>query len=1088
MIIEAQTRRISLRRTGFPGLIFSRCLLFVLLNFPQLLLGGDVQENVSVTTPIDARKATEQQNVQWQSLAKDSSALERQQSELRAASAEMHIKLQSLQASQVTEALVTQARLDTQTLKLREDEIITDNTNTTQQIKNLEQSIQKLKAQEQLLRNPVKTEEGGDNLVEQLKLNQDMLSKKQAALELAKQHLVIGQEWLDLNQKKRILAEQWQLKVEEYYHVQQEQSRQEAQQALSTELSRTRQTLLERADESRQRLRQDHGQLGDMHRLLLDINTQGAEEQAKLVSLDEQAAKTDNNMAHWLDLVETKNVEPRTLKENFVQLKNLRKTTDDLLNLLERRYQLFTQQRAPLAEQRELNSSDENARHDALKVIDDLLIAIVTRRERLNQQAKNLAEMAERMNNTYQARIKANLLERQPWPQSAEEWWNLVTGLVKAPAIIWHQIKLSMEATFRQAATASFTQWIFLIASELFLAILWKFGQRVLFRIEQRAVSRLAQGIPVTSWRTALRILRGNARGIILAAMLIAIPWWFQAPGPSLAIITTLTLVIPIFKAQTNLVWLLWAAPEVPLERRSHGFYRRMIVLLASVELLGVITLLSHLTVLQNSIIAAIDGLFMVYWTFMFLPLSKARQALLERLNEFFDGRLLSQYLRIISQPLWMVLWIASVVGLVGYLNLAWAIADYWLLLVSVLITGMILHGLLDDLNIFLKNYALDHAVFGLLWTQEIIVPLARGLRILLVLGGGFVLLTLSGLGDLVVGKIGWEPFLGIISAILLGNLLLLVFVGLIIERLGSALGNTIIRYGRKPVGMILASVALQFFLPWLRLTTEWQPLLQQILEVARIVGISWLSDRLMAMVEEIVSERCRFDVRDNLKSRRVQTQVQILRRIVTIIVYLVTIAAILMTFPQARKIGTGLLASAGVAGLVAGVAARQILENLIAGIQIGLTQPIRLDDVVVVEGEWGRIAEIRATYVVVELWDKRHFVLPINYFITHPFQNWTRIDSDLLGTVSFYVDYTFPVDEGRRELKRILTDSPLWDGQTWGLDVTNTSDRSMELRALMSATDASSIWNLRCLVRERFLSFLQREYPNCLPRMRSEQ
>ncbi|MDV7392504.1 mechanosensitive ion channel, partial [Arthrospira platensis SPKY1] len=165
---------------------------------------------------------------------------------------------------------------------------------------------------------------------------------------------------------------------------------------------------------------------------------------------------------------------------------------------------------------------------------------------------------------------------------------------------------------------------------------------------------------------------------------------------------------------------------------------------------------------------------------------------------------------------------------------------------------------------------------------------------------------------------------------------------------------------------------------------------------------------RLMSVVEEVVEQRYRVDAKDSLSARRVKTQVQMLRRIVTVGVYLLATATILMTFPNVRQLGAGLLASAGVAGLVAGVAARPLLENLIAGIQIGLTQPIRLEDVVIVEGEWGRIEAISATYVVVRIWDKRRLVLPIHYFITKPFQNWTRTGADLLGTAFFYVDYTF--------------------------------------------------------------------------------
>jgi len=194
-----------------------------------------------------------------------------------------------------------------------------------------------------------------------------------------------------------------------------------------------------------------------------------------------------------------------------------------------------------------------------------------------------------------------------------------------------------------------------------------------------------------------------------------------------------------------------------------------------------------------------------------------------------------------------------------------------------------------------------------------------------------------------------------------------------------------------------------------------------------------------------------------------------------------------LMTFPNIRHLGESLFASAGLAAVVAGLAARTTLSSLLAGVQIALTQPIRLDDVVIVEGEWGWIEEITTTYVVVRVWDLRRLVVPLSYFIEKPFQNWTRRTADLLGTVFVYTDYNVPVDQIRRELHDILERSGMWDGRVWGLEVTNATDRTMELRALMSATDGPKAWDLRCHVREKLIDFLQKNYPLSLPRVRAD-
>jgi small-conductance mechanosensitive channel len=200
-----------------------------------------------------------------------------------------------------------------------------------------------------------------------------------------------------------------------------------------------------------------------------------------------------------------------------------------------------------------------------------------------------------------------------------------------------------------------------------------------------------------------------------------------------------------------------------------------------------------------------------------------------------------------------------------------------------------------------------------------------------------------------------------------------------------------------------------------------------------------------------------------------------------------VTLATALMTFEKVRQLGTTLLASAGIAGIIIGIAAQRSIAALIAGVQMALTQPIRVDDVVIVENEWGRIEEITLTYVVVRIWDLRRLIVPTTYFLEKPFQNWTRVSTDLLGTVFLYVDYTVPVEEVRAELKRLAENSELWDGQVCVLQVTDTTEHAMQLRVLVSASDASNAWTLRCEVREKLVEFIQKNYPRSLPRLRAD-
>jgi hypothetical protein len=203
------------------------------------------------------------------------------------------------------------------------------------------------------------------------------------------------------------------------------------------------------------------------------------------------------------------------------------------------------------------------------------------------------------------------------------------------------------------------------------------------------------------------------------------------------------------------------------------------------------------------------------------------------------------------------------------------------------------------------------------------------------------------------------------------------------------------------------------------------------------------------------------------------------------VLVILAGSAAVLMTIPGVRQFGASLLASAGLAGLALGIAAKPVLSNLIAGLQIAMAQPIRLDDVVIVKGEWGRIEEITGTYVVVRIWDERRLIVPLNYFIENPFENWTRRTAELIGTVFLWVDYRLPMAPARTELERLCREAPEWDGRVCVLQVVDANEHAMQLRALVSAPDSSRAWDLRCRIREGLIAFVQREYPDYLPTTR---
>jgi small-conductance mechanosensitive channel len=282
-----------------------------------------------------------------------------------------------------------------------------------------------------------------------------------------------------------------------------------------------------------------------------------------------------------------------------------------------------------------------------------------------------------------------------------------------------------------------------------------------------------------------------------------------------------------------------------------------------------------------------------------------------------------------------------------------------------------------------------------------------------------------------------------------------------------------------------LLILAMMVAVPVAPLPPETAALLARMMAVAVIGLIGWAAIIALHIAADLYLRRFRLDIDDNLLARKHNTQVRVLARTVDVLLVMLTLSAALMTFPAVRQYGVSLFASAGVAGIVAGLAARPVLSNLMAGVQLAMTQPIRLYDAVIVENEYGTIEEITSTYVVVKLWDLRRMIVPLTYFIEKPFQNWTRENSSLIGNVMIYLDYRAPVELIREKFKAILKESHHWDGQVSAVQVTDFKEGTMELRLLMSARSSGQAFDLRCEVREKLIDFLQREHPEALPHSR---
>jgi len=327
----------------------------------------------------------------------------------------------------------------------------------------------------------------------------------------------------------------------------------------------------------------------------------------------------------------------------------------------------------------------------------------------------------------------------------------------------------------------------------------------------------------------------------------------------------------------------------------------------------------------------------------------------------------------------------------------------------------------------------------------------------------------------------------GAVAAGLLAQFLLYVVLQRFVKGKPGSLQLLLLENTKSPARYIFPLIALSCALPFTPLPENSIPYVAKTVNLCLIAAVGWAFIVAIQVIGGLLTFRYSIDVEDNLRARSVRTQTLVIKRIAVVMIIIITVAAMLMTFPNARQLGTSIFASAGVAGLVVGMAARSTFAGIIAGLQVALTQPIRIDDSVVVEGEWGWIEEIETTYVVVRLWDLRRLIVPLTYFIEHPFQNWTRTTSEIIGTVFLYVDYSLPVAPVREEFHRILKDTKLWNGRTAAFQVTDFTERAMQLRAIMSANNSSAAFDLRCLVRERLIAFLQQNYPESLPLNRAQ-
>jgi small-conductance mechanosensitive channel len=326
---------------------------------------------------------------------------------------------------------------------------------------------------------------------------------------------------------------------------------------------------------------------------------------------------------------------------------------------------------------------------------------------------------------------------------------------------------------------------------------------------------------------------------------------------------------------------------------------------------------------------------------------------------------------------------------------------------------------------------------------------------------------------------------LAVVAALLVHR----IAVGLVKRAIGPrrSMVTLILEATTGPTRLALCLAAVAFVMPAAPLGEEARSELTHLFAVGTIALVGWISIRAVDLGSAQYLLRYHDNISENLLARKHVTQVRVFKRVIDTLVIIIAMSAALMTFDSVRQYGVSLFASAGAAGIIVGLAARPLLSNLIAGIQIAITQPIRIEDAVIIENEWGWIEDIASTYVVIRLWDWRRMVVPLAYFIERPFQNWTRDAASLIGTVILHVDYAADVPRIRAYLEKAVRETTRWDGAVVNLQVIDTDPRTIQLRALVSARNAPESWDLRCEVREKLLDFLRKEMPEALPRQRAD-
>lgn len=722
-------------------------IFFIVLWMPGLTLAA--QSDASVVAPADPAKVVEQQAARRQALDKDRDTIERSRQDLQAQIVNLPEQMESLRPEQINEALVEQTTLDVKSALLHQQTAATELANAERRIQELQKAIADLEAREQLLKNPAKDAvDGTMDRAAQLQQVSQMLAQQRTELELESLNLANLRAQSATAKLRLTLVTQWQERVERMYRQRQEQSRQDAQAELISRLQTDLTSLQDRASAVKQRLARERGALSLAAWQRLETELRTLDEQINLRTQDRALAEVGATLARLNDLLKKTEAPSAELEQALKQLAiveaDLRRTD----GLLQQKTTLYAQQRQVIERRGHLTGVNRRLRDEEAQLIDQLLAELSQRTEQVQNQRMQLDTVEAQLTQYYQDRLHQDLFTRKPYPNSAEAWGQLWQELTTVPRVLFYQVRLSGESAFNALLDQPLWRWLRLLAMEAALIWLvlkvWRWLRQTAQRMREEDADQndsfLRRLIYLGLW-----LARANLLGAGSAAALWLLLWLVEAPQPGLGILMTLALVWVGIKLPISLARLLLTSPRLPEEQRQLPLYRQLFWTLTGGGVLGALVILAHLSDLPDSVAHVFDRLFMLYWFWAFVPGMRIRRLIMDRLGAVYGDRVWFAMLRFGSLLLPLSLLGAAILGLVGYTQLAWLVAGHLLILITVLVGALLLRSLLNDLVVALKNYAVAHSGYGLLWTQDVIAPLHRITNLLLFLGAGLTLFRAYG-------------------------------------------------------------------------------------------------------------------------------------------------------------------------------------------------------------------------------------------------------------------------------------------------------------------------------------------------------